>query len=123
MRPTAGRISAFLTKERHQGDLVVGCMLFENRPLPHLFSSNWGLTEAELLTIPPSLARSFSKGNALGFGSELPGGFGRLLMRGELNSDLYGPLQELYLQGQAEGSDVWVHKNRQARWFGIETTR
>jgi len=79
---------------------------------------NWGLTEAELLTIPPSLARSFSRKNSKGFGSELPGGFGRMLMRGERNSELYGPLQELYLEGKEKGTDVWIHKNRMSGIWG-----
>jgi len=83
-----------------------------------IFCSNWGLTDAELLSIPPSLARSFSKGNSLGFGSELPGGFGRLLMRDEKNSELYGPLQELYEQGRDADTDVWVHKNRMSGIWG-----
>ena len=47
-----------------------------------------------------------------GFGSELPSSFGRLLMRGEYNSALYGPLQHLYEEGRAHGTDVWIHKNR-----------
>ncbi|KAI3621891.1 isochorismatase hydrolase [Moniliophthora roreri] len=77
---------------------------------------NWGLTDAELKSIPPSLVRGFRKPNpgirAGGFGSELPGDFGRLLMRGERNSDLYGPLQDEYLKGLKAGTDFWIHKNR-----------
>lgn len=49
-----------------------------------------------------------------GFGSELPEPFGRLLMRGEYNADLYGPLHQLYHEGKKEGTDVWIHKNRSA---------
>lgn len=52
------------------------------------------------------------KGGKGGFGSELPGSFGRLLMRDQYNSELYGPLQHLYTQGKAAGTDVWIHKNR-----------
>ena len=74
--------------------------------------SNWGLTEHELTTIPPSLVRSFTKDGRGGFGSELPEPFGRLLMRGEYNADLYGPLHQLYHEGKKEGTDVWIHKNR-----------
>jgi len=75
--------------------------------------SNWGLTEHELKTIPPSLIRGFKKqNNGGGFGSELPGGFGRLLMRDALNSALYGPLQEEFEKGQKKGTDFWIHKNR-----------
>lgn len=76
--------------------------------------SNWGLTEHELTTIPPSLVRSFMKDGRGGFGSELPEPFGRLLMRGEYNADLYGPLHQLYHEGKKEGTDVWIHKNRLA---------
>ena len=73
--------------------------------------SNWGLTEHELTTIPPSLVRGFMKSGRGGFGSDLPAPFGRLLMRGEFNSELYGPLQGLYEEGWKEGTDVWIHKN------------
>jgi len=83
---------------------------------------NWGLTDAELSTIPPALTRSFSKtrtpAGQSGFGSQLPGNFGRLLMRGEHNSELYGPLQKLYLEGKEKGTDVWVHKNRMSGIWG-----
>lgn len=75
--------------------------------------SNWGLTQHELETIPPSLIRGFAK-SGRGFGSELPNNFGRLLMRDEYNSELYGPLQEDYLHGKKAGTDVWIHKNRYA---------
>ncbi len=34
-------------------------------------------------------------------------------MRGELNSELYGPLQTEYEAGKVKGTDVWIHKNRQ----------
>lgn len=82
---------------------------------------NWGLTEHELHTIPPALVRSFMKNGRGGFGSQLPGTFGRLLMRGEYNSDLYGPLQGLYEEGKKEGTDVWVHKNRMSGIWGYQT--
>lgn len=74
-------------------------------------NSNWGLTEHELTTIPPALVRGFMK-TGKGFGLPLPGNFGRLLMRGEANSELYGPLQEEFIKGQKAGTDVWIHKNR-----------
>jgi len=84
----------------------------------HIVWCNWGLTVAELLTIPPSLARSFTKPHGGGFGSTLPGDFGRLLMRGERNSELYGPLQGLFSQGKERGTDVQVHKNRMSGIWG-----
>lgn len=40
------------------------------------------------------------------------GDFGKLLMRGSYNADLYGPLQAEYTKGKEEGTDVWIHKNR-----------
>lgn len=73
---------------------------------------NWGLTEHELKTIPPSLVGGFMKNGRGGFGADLPGNWGRLLMRGAANSDLYGPLQDEYLKGKELGTDVWIHKNR-----------
>ncbi|GJE86172.1 isochorismatase hydrolase [Phanerochaete sordida] len=82
---------------------------------------NWGLTDHELSTIPPSLVRGFMKGGKGGFGAELPGAFGRLLMRNEYNSALYGPLQHLYEQGHTAGSDVWIHKNRMSGLWGPQS--
>ena len=77
-------------------------------------SRNWGLTDPELKTIPPALVRGFKKDNdkRLRLGSELGGNFGRSLMRGAFNSELYGPLQDEYLKGQKAGSDFWINKNR-----------
>ncbi|KAH8100672.1 Isochorismatase hydrolase [Cristinia sonorae] len=82
---------------------------------------NWGLTDHELTTIPPSLVRGFMKSGKGGFGSKLAGEFGRLLMRGEYNSDLYGPLQPLYEEGKAKGTDVWIHKNRMSGLWGPQS--
>ncbi|KAK7468870.1 hypothetical protein VKT23_003369 [Stygiomarasmius scandens] len=75
---------------------------------------NWGLTDTELTTLPPSTIRGFMKSGrpGSGFGSELPGNFGRLLMRDAYNSALYGPLQDSYEKGAKTGTDVWIHKNR-----------
>jgi len=83
---------------------------------------NWGLTEAELQTIPPSLVRGFMKNGRGGFGSQLPGSFGRLLMRGAYNSDLYGPLQTAWLEGEKAGTDVWIHKNRMSGLWGPQSS-
>lgn len=74
--------------------------------------TNWGLTDADLATLPPALARGFTKGGGGGLGSEMGGKWGRQLVRGQANAELYGPLQELYLQGKAAGTDVWIHKDR-----------
>lgn len=48
----------------------------------------------------------------------MPGDWGKLLMRGEKNSELYGPLQVLYEEGAKEGKDRWVHKNRMSGIWG-----
>ncbi|KAJ3569767.1 hypothetical protein NP233_g4841 [Leucocoprinus birnbaumii] len=82
---------------------------------------NWGLTDFELKTIPPALVRGFQKNGRGGFGSDLGGKFGRLLMRGEYNSALYGPLQAEYEAGKANGTDVWIHKNRMSGLWGYQT--
>ncbi|EJD04115.1 uncharacterized protein FOMMEDRAFT_82108 [Fomitiporia mediterranea MF3/22] len=84
--------------------------------------NNWGLTQYELHTIPPSLVRGFMKSGSGGFGAELPGNFGPLLMRGAQNSELYGPLQEEYERGKREGTDVWIHKNRMSGLWGPQSS-
>ncbi|KAJ7900316.1 Isochorismatase hydrolase [Mycena olivaceomarginata] len=83
---------------------------------------NWGLTEHELQTIPPSLVRGFTKNGRGGFGSELPGGFGRLLMRDAKNSELYGPLHDEWLKGKEGGTDFWIHKNRMSGLWGYQSS-
>ncbi|TDL28649.1 Isochorismatase hydrolase [Rickenella mellea] len=83
---------------------------------------NWGLTPHELTTIPPALSRSFKKSGRGGFGSEIPGNFGPLLMRGAFNSELYGPLQKEYTRGAELGTDVWIHKNRISGLWGPQSS-
>ncbi|KAK7064251.1 Isochorismatase hydrolase [Favolaschia claudopus] len=83
---------------------------------------NWGLTDHELRTIPPSLVRGFMKNGRGGFGSELPGGFGRLLMRDARNSELYEPLQAEWLKGKNAGTDFWIHKNRISGLWGYQSS-
>ncbi|KAG1783989.1 Isochorismatase hydrolase [Suillus placidus] len=82
---------------------------------------NWGFTDQELKTLPPAVVRAFMKGGFEGPGTELPSDFGRLLMRDARNSELYGPLQEEYLNGQKEGTDLWIHKNRTSGIWGHQT--
>ncbi|GLB36124.1 putative isochorismatase hydrolase [Lyophyllum shimeji] len=82
---------------------------------------NWGLTEHELKTIPPALVRSFQKNGRGGFGFPLPHDFGRLLMRGARNSELYGPLQDEFIKGKVAGTDFWIHKNRMSGLWGYQT--
>jgi len=42
-------------------------------------------------------------------------------MRGAKNSELYGPLQQEYLKGEAAGTDFWIHKNRMSGLWGYQT--
>lgn len=51
----------------------------------------------------------------------MPDGWGRLLMRDAKNAELYGPLQTLYVDGKAEGTDTWIHKNRMSGLWGPQT--
>ncbi|KAJ3734825.1 Isochorismatase hydrolase [Lentinula guzmanii] len=74
---------------------------------------NWGFGDDELRSIPPSLARGFNANHGnRGFGSKLRGGFGRVLIKGEKNTELYGPLQGLFEDGRDKGTDFWIYKNR-----------
>jgi hypothetical protein len=75
-------------------------------------ASNWGLTPTELTTIPPALARAFTRNKSGGFGSDLGADWGPLLLRGARNSELYGPLQDEWIKGREAGTDAWIHKNR-----------
>ena len=59
---------------------------------------NWGITGAELKTLPPALVRGFRENNRGGFGSDLPYDLGRVLMRNTYNSELYLPLLDEYLK-------------------------
>ncbi|EJD55267.1 hypothetical protein AURDEDRAFT_50090 [Auricularia subglabra TFB-10046 SS5] len=79
---------------------------------------NWGIAPAELETLPPSLLRGFSRSSRGGFGTDMGNNHGRLLMRGEWNAQLYGPLQEAYEEGRDKGTDVWIHKNRISGLWG-----
>jgi hypothetical protein len=118
MRRSSHEPSPVPQRERSQGSLgvctITGYINVQNfgAKLDSLLLRNWGLTDHELQTIPPALVRGFMKNGRGGFGSLLPGDFGRLLMRDALNSELYGPLQEEYLKGARAGTDFWIHKNR-----------
>ncbi|KAF9044572.1 Isochorismatase hydrolase [Hymenopellis radicata] len=76
----------------------------------------------KILWVPPALLDPWiPQAGRGGFGADLPGGFGRLLMRGALNSELYGPLQEEFVKGEKLGTDVWIHKNRMSGLWGYQT--
>ncbi|OAL39174.1 hypothetical protein AYO20_01492 [Fonsecaea nubica] len=93
---------------------------------------NWGLTEYDLLTIPPSFKSSFSGGSDLAndtFGSDMgtikENGttieVGRLLMRGSWNAEPYGVLGTMKDEGVAAGTDLVFNKNRLSGLWGPQT--
>jgi nicotinamidase-related amidase len=94
---------------------------------------NWGLTEYDLLTIPPAFKASFStNGSDLAnetFGSDMgtiqENGttvqLGRLLMRGAWNAEPYGVLGTMKNEGLAAGTDLWFNKNRLSGLWGPQT--
>ncbi|KAJ8128188.1 hypothetical protein O1611_g5448 [Lasiodiplodia mahajangana] len=85
---------------------------------------NWGLTEEDLVTMPPAVHKNFSgevitmtendkvpggKGQARrGFGSDMGNNRGRLLMAKSWNAELYEPLLEVSDQER----DIFCPKNR-----------
>lgn len=94
---------------------------------------NWGLTEYDLLTIPPAFKAGFStNGSDLAsetFGSDMgtiqENGttikVGRKLMRGAWNAEPYGPLEAMKNEGLAAGTDFWFNKNRLSGLWGPQT--
>ncbi|QRV90742.1 isochorismatase domain-containing protein 2 [Ceratobasidium sp. AG-Ba] len=84
---------------------------------------NWGLKEAEISGSPASLSRCFSKpklGKPVdppGFGHDLGNGYGRILLRGEWNAKLYGPLEGEWERNKDK--DAWVNKNRMSGFAGV----
>ncbi|KAJ4002329.1 hypothetical protein F5050DRAFT_1802290 [Lentinula boryana] len=82
---------------------------FRDKNIKRFFGS-WGFGDDELSTIPPSLAPGFNANHGYrGFGSKLRGEFGRVLIKGEKNTELYGPLQGLFKDGR--DTDFWIYKN------------
>ncbi|KZP01055.1 Isochorismatase hydrolase [Calocera viscosa TUFC12733] len=90
---------------------------------------NWGLTTETVPTLPAAVQRTFQRTQAVpggdgpdaGFGAYLGPEHGKLLFRGEPNSDLYGPLQAEYEKGKEAGTDVWLHKDRMSGIWGRGT--
>jgi nicotinamidase-related amidase len=93
---------------------------------------NWGLTEYDLLTIPPAFKAGFSGGSYLAnetFGSDMgtikENGttieVGRLLMRGSWNAEPYGVLGTMKDEGIKAGTDLWFNKNRLSGLWGPQT--
>ncbi|KAG6868600.1 hypothetical protein C0993_000626 [Termitomyces sp. T159_Od127] len=111
---------------RHPSGLECVDRLLESMPVMRTMGIkilwvNWGLTEHELKTIPPALVRGFRKNERGGLGTPLPHDFGRMLMRDERNSELYGPLQDAYLKGKEAGTDFWINKNRMSGLWGYQS--
>ncbi|KAI9831921.1 MAG: hypothetical protein M1819_004643 [Sarea resinae] len=75
---------------------------------------NWGLTDDDALTMPPSLQRGFGRdliaGTNTGYrglGADLGNGKGRCLFAGSWNADIYPPLKSVVAD-----DDVHCSKNR-----------
>lgn len=93
---------------------------------------NWGLTEYDLLTIPPAFKAGFSGGSDLAnetFGSDMGTiqgngtdiDVGRLLMRGSWNAEPYDVLGTMKDEGLEAGTDLLFYKNRLSGLWGPQT--
>ncbi|EON95810.1 putative isochorismatase hydrolase protein [Phaeoacremonium minimum UCRPA7] len=93
---------------------------------------NWGLTNYDLLTIPPAFKSGFSGGSDLAnetFGSDMgtiqENGttieVGQKLMRGAWNAEPWGVLGTMKDEGLAAGTDFLFHKNRLSGLWGPQT--
>ncbi|KAF1957010.1 Isochorismatase hydrolase [Byssothecium circinans] len=90
---------------------------------------NWGLDGKDLREIPPAFLAGFSGGKdspLTTFGSDMGNlsdgtPVGKKLMRGEWNARPYGPLYEAQVQGVANGTDFFFHKNRLSGLWGAQT--
>ncbi|KAI1419860.1 Isochorismatase-like protein [Xylaria sp. FL1777] len=93
---------------------------------------NWGLTERDLLNMPPAVQRSFSSQliddedgkmregigqSRQGLGSDMSSDRGRLLMAKSWNAELYEPL----LQVSDATRDIFCSKNRMSGMWTDET--
>ncbi|OIW22544.1 Isochorismatase hydrolase [Coniochaeta ligniaria NRRL 30616] len=92
---------------------------------------NWGLTNYDLLTIPPAFKSQFSKNDYANstFGSDMGTlerngttiAVGAKLMRGAWNAEPYGVLGEMKDAGDKAGTDLVFHKNRLSGLWGPQT--
>ncbi|KIM85906.1 hypothetical protein PILCRDRAFT_65647 [Piloderma croceum F 1598] len=77
---------------------------------------NWGLDEIDLLTMPSAFLRGFGSTPDTTFGSDMGiingTEWGRLLMRHQFNSQPWGPLYALQVEGVEQGTDLYFNKNR-----------
>ncbi|EIN06081.1 Isochorismatase hydrolase [Punctularia strigosozonata HHB-11173 SS5] len=91
----------------------------------------WGLSEYDLLTMPPAFLFNFASGgnpnmtmgDEMGMindnGTEVD--MGRKLVPGSWNAQQYGPLWDLAQEGIANGTDVQFPKNRLSCFWGAQT--
>lgn len=94
---------------------------------------NWGLTNYDLLTIPPAFKSGFSSNGSdmadQSFGSDMgvvqQNGtavqVGRKLIRGAWNAEPWGVLGTMKDEGLAQGTDLLFHKNRLSGLWGAQT--
>lgn len=93
---------------------------------------NWGLTDYDLLTLPPAFKFAFSSGADTAdktFGSDMgpvndSGATvqqGRMLMRGAWNAEPFGILGTMKDEGLAAKTDMVFHKNRLSGLWGAQT--
>ncbi|KAJ7852651.1 Isochorismatase hydrolase [Mycena olivaceomarginata] len=93
-----------------------------------VFWTNWGLTESDLLSMPPAFFRGFSSDgtSATSFGSDMGTiqgniSVGRKLMRGSWNAQPFGDLFDEQVEGVANGTDFYFNKNRLSGMWGTST--
>ncbi|KAI7305044.1 Pre-mRNA-splicing factor [Hortaea werneckii] len=92
----------------------------------------WGIDNYDLLTMPPALLDQFSDDHSLNStfctemgtikeenGTEVD--LGKKLCRGSWNAQPYGPLYLAMLDGTANGTDYYFHKNRLSGLWGAQT--
>ncbi|KAI9842366.1 MAG: hypothetical protein M1837_007286 [Sclerophora amabilis] len=96
---------------------------------------NWGLTDDDLQTMPPSVQRGFSKdlisgaqtGHA-GLGADLGDGQGRCLVAGSWNADVYAPLRAAMADGDAQCaknrmSGLWNPEQPLSRYLKVNDVK
>ncbi|KAJ7446018.1 Isochorismatase hydrolase [Mycena galericulata] len=93
-----------------------------------VFWTNWGLTEFDLMNMPPSFFNGFSSDgtSATSFGSDMGTiqgniSVGRKLVRGSWNAQPFGDLFEEQVGGVANGTDFYFNKNRLSGMWGAST--
>ncbi|KIJ54896.1 hypothetical protein M422DRAFT_153239 [Sphaerobolus stellatus SS14] len=96
---------------------------FRNAGMPVVWT-NWGLTEFDLINMPPAFIRGFSRDGTsqTSFGSDMGQiVVGRTLMRGTWNAQPWGDLFTEQVKGVAAGTDFYFNKNRLSGMWGPGT--